>query len=428
MNTHFEWSETALFTPSLEEAPKQPSSEEAPKQPSVVHPTKILDPDGDLKIAVGADHSTDEHTFRVCSATMRRASPVWKAMLFGPWVEAKPKNGDPWSVKLPDDDPEALGVLLAIVHGQNQHELFPKFMTLELLYDILIVSDKYVFFFSCEDEDGKLVYDLSMQINDTSLMHSKLYGSPQDPDAFVRPDCHFGAPGLGGMLPNALSAVNSRVHKAKMGAKPRIYAEESERCFSKVIDFLYKSGLDRSSETGCQLQVEDNGNYDEDENDVDVFELCDNQVLGCILRSFYVSARQLPHLYVTNNPQWTIEVLLSIITEALNDVKPFPGHSYESLPHDGFQKLLDPIQFESDTTYDSEDEGSGTENHWGEYRWKEDRYSSKDYAEQLSKNRIFWDVCYSGIFESEDDEYYEYLSDDDAIYDSDSAATEGSRD
>jgi hypothetical protein len=61
-------------------------------------------------------------------------------MLFGPWIEAKPAQGD-WIVELPDDETETLNILLSIVHGRFQ--VVPKNITLGRLYDILIVTDKY---------------------------------------------------------------------------------------------------------------------------------------------------------------------------------------------------------------------------------------------------------------------------------------------
>ena len=76
----------------------------------------MVDAEGDLLLNVGAKLAgVKPWSFRVCSAALRRASAVWKSMLFGPWVEAKPAEGD-WTVNLPEDNPESFNVLLAIFH------------------------------------------------------------------------------------------------------------------------------------------------------------------------------------------------------------------------------------------------------------------------------------------------------------------------
>ncbi|KAB5545489.1 hypothetical protein GE09DRAFT_1060951 [Coniochaeta sp. 2T2.1] len=76
--------------------------------------TVYFDRDGDLRLEVGPE----EATYVVCSRTLSRASPVFKAMLYGSFAEAKP--ADPkktWIVKLPEDDPPALATLLNIMYG-----------------------------------------------------------------------------------------------------------------------------------------------------------------------------------------------------------------------------------------------------------------------------------------------------------------------
>lgn len=49
-----------------------------------------MDPDGDMLLRIGSEVNEPTSDFIVCSASLRRASPVWKAMLFGPWLESKP--------------------------------------------------------------------------------------------------------------------------------------------------------------------------------------------------------------------------------------------------------------------------------------------------------------------------------------------------
>ncbi|KAH6847179.1 hypothetical protein B0I37DRAFT_445473 [Chaetomium sp. MPI-CAGE-AT-0009] len=86
------------------------------------------------------------YRFRVCSRAMRRASPVWKAMLFGPWREREPDDGQDWVVRLPHDQPVAMAVLFAIAHGRL--ELVPQWRNNDLgayapISAILSAADKY---------------------------------------------------------------------------------------------------------------------------------------------------------------------------------------------------------------------------------------------------------------------------------------------
>ncbi|KAK8859641.1 hypothetical protein PGQ11_010375 [Apiospora arundinis] len=120
-------------------------------------PTKILDENGDLLLKVGTTKcvkslfgslsGSHSHvladTFRVCSRTMARASPVWKKLLFGGFAESKPKEGE-WKVTLPEDSPQAMSTLLGIVHAKFDAVPRPNGrITLTELYDITILTDKY---------------------------------------------------------------------------------------------------------------------------------------------------------------------------------------------------------------------------------------------------------------------------------------------
>jgi hypothetical protein len=99
--------------------------------------TVVVDPDGDLKLRASTT------SFKVCSATLRRSSPVWKAMLFGSREESKPtKNArEKWLIELPEDPPAALKIVLAIVHMQV--DTGPSALEIPLFADILVLSDKY---------------------------------------------------------------------------------------------------------------------------------------------------------------------------------------------------------------------------------------------------------------------------------------------
>ncbi|KAK4199184.1 hypothetical protein QBC40DRAFT_228378 [Triangularia verruculosa] len=151
---------------------------------------EIIDPDGDLFLHVGPasrqEYSTDEiefHVtrFQVCSATLRRASPFFKSMLFGPWVHSKPSDPDAtWVVDLPEDDDGAMEVILNILHGRfnkvprcdSTREDVPEGFTpypfdTDLLYDIVVAVDKYDLFHVVQPFLAKWVaYVSSQQVMD----------------------------------------------------------------------------------------------------------------------------------------------------------------------------------------------------------------------------------------------------------------------
>ncbi|KAK1775204.1 hypothetical protein QBC45DRAFT_335844 [Copromyces sp. CBS 386.78] len=108
-----------------------------------MRPTKIAkpDPDGDLTLNV-APRENGPCSFRVCSATLRRHSPVWKAMLFSPsWMESKPADGENWVVELPEDPAYPMEIILDIIHGR--FEGVPQTLGLKDLRDLLVLTNKY---------------------------------------------------------------------------------------------------------------------------------------------------------------------------------------------------------------------------------------------------------------------------------------------
>jgi hypothetical protein len=115
--------------------------------PAIV--TMDMDPDGDLILRVGSesdDPAAKITDFKVCSAALRRNSPVFKAMLYGPWTESKrlENSESQWVVSLPEDDPSGMEVILNIVHGN-----FDKVQATpgaRVLYDVVITADKYDMF------------------------------------------------------------------------------------------------------------------------------------------------------------------------------------------------------------------------------------------------------------------------------------------
>nr|XP_036579812.1 nuclear pore protein-like protein [Colletotrichum truncatum]KAF6787492.1 nuclear pore protein-like protein [Colletotrichum truncatum] len=99
-----------------------------------------VDPDGDLILRAGSQTAGPERSFRVCASALRRSSPVWKKMLFGPFKESKPAFGV-WQVSLPEDDAGALGILLHIVHANFL--LVSHKPSLAELYEVFRLANKY---------------------------------------------------------------------------------------------------------------------------------------------------------------------------------------------------------------------------------------------------------------------------------------------
>lgn len=109
---------------------------------NVYYMVRSFDDDGDLKLEVGQRAS--KQTFVVCSKALSRASKPFKTMLYGPYAESKPvsqTSSPEWTVTLPDDNPDALSVLLYIVHGI--FEKVPATVDRGQLFRITVLTDKY---------------------------------------------------------------------------------------------------------------------------------------------------------------------------------------------------------------------------------------------------------------------------------------------
>jgi hypothetical protein len=129
----------------LDDRMSSPSSEKQLATASSSHasielPTNYIDADGDLRLRVGSKTEGDVQDFVVCSRTMGRSSPVWKAMLFSGYKESRPMEGE-WVVSLPEEDPKALLTVLNIIHGRFAE--VPKNPPLGQLYRILVLTHKY---------------------------------------------------------------------------------------------------------------------------------------------------------------------------------------------------------------------------------------------------------------------------------------------
>ncbi|KAK4184391.1 hypothetical protein QBC35DRAFT_391772, partial [Podospora australis] len=133
-----------------------------------------IDEDGDLTLWARSpdwvENGRDlECLFLVDSRALRRASPVWKSMLYGGWAEGKPTDGSQWVVSLPEDDPRALKVLLQAAHSKvdDVDEDDP-----DVLFTTIILVDKY----DAMTLIGSWVYSYKKEIlNDGLTWHQRAF-------------------------------------------------------------------------------------------------------------------------------------------------------------------------------------------------------------------------------------------------------------
>ena len=97
-----------------------------------------FDTRGDLVINIGQPGHASFRSFRVCSRTLARISPVFDRMLYGSFAESKPPGAEDWVVNLPDDKPGALGLLLRIAHGE--FALVPRELSANSFYDLTVAA------------------------------------------------------------------------------------------------------------------------------------------------------------------------------------------------------------------------------------------------------------------------------------------------
>lgn len=119
------------------DASKAEPSPPVDSKPATV--TIVVDPDGNLYLDTEPVDNRP-YRFRVCSGAFHRQSPVWKAMLFGPWSESKPSsnNGEKWIVQLPEDPTRPMSFILRMIHGR--FDIVPDKIGLGDLYDILVLT------------------------------------------------------------------------------------------------------------------------------------------------------------------------------------------------------------------------------------------------------------------------------------------------
>ena len=109
------------------------------------HPEGAGTQEGEMMedVVAGSSESVRKVDMLVSSKYLMLASPVFKAMLQpGRYLEGtKLQSGGATVVDLPEDDPEALKILLSIVHAQTQD--LPTEVSLETMTGLSVLVDKY---------------------------------------------------------------------------------------------------------------------------------------------------------------------------------------------------------------------------------------------------------------------------------------------
>ncbi|KAF5510770.1 hypothetical protein CGCS363_v002497 [Colletotrichum siamense] len=102
--------------------------------------TVIVEEDGDLHLDVGREGG-EPTTYVVCSRALARHSPVFKAMLFGDFAEARPTEGSQWIVEVSEDNREMFPIFLNIVHGCFKD--VPTKLHIQELCALVVIVEKY---------------------------------------------------------------------------------------------------------------------------------------------------------------------------------------------------------------------------------------------------------------------------------------------
>ncbi|KAH6651278.1 hypothetical protein F5144DRAFT_525097 [Chaetomium tenue] len=97
-----------------------------------------FDDHGDLTLIVGEAQAN----FLVCSYSLRRVSATWYDRLYGSHSDPQDREGEhPWTICLPDDDPDAMRIILRVVHG-NLSEM-PAVLSMDMLCHLTATCDRH---------------------------------------------------------------------------------------------------------------------------------------------------------------------------------------------------------------------------------------------------------------------------------------------
>ncbi|KAI0857030.1 hypothetical protein F4860DRAFT_374879 [Xylaria cubensis] len=117
---------------------------------------ETLDTHGDMMLLVGRQKCTDVSCgnerqnkqpnailFRVNSTVVAGASPAFGLALYSPSAETAKEDGVKWTVRLPDDDPQAMRIIIHILYGYYPSTSSDEHMDLGQLLHLTVLADKY---------------------------------------------------------------------------------------------------------------------------------------------------------------------------------------------------------------------------------------------------------------------------------------------
>jgi hypothetical protein len=105
---------------------------------AVIAPTESFDDHGDLTLVVGEAQTR----FLVCSHSLRRVSTTWHDRLYGVSSNPKDREGaNGWVVRLPEGNPEAMRIILRVVHSDLSK--MPAAVSRRLLCHLTFLCDKH---------------------------------------------------------------------------------------------------------------------------------------------------------------------------------------------------------------------------------------------------------------------------------------------
>lgn len=97
-----------------------------------------FDDHGDLTLIVGETQTN----FLVCSYSLRRVSATWHDRLYGQRSDPRHREGKhPWTICLPDDNPDAMRIILRVVHGNLSG--MPAVLSMDMLCHLTATCDRH---------------------------------------------------------------------------------------------------------------------------------------------------------------------------------------------------------------------------------------------------------------------------------------------
>ena len=123
--------------------------------PRVPPTIEVFDPDGDMLLLVGKqicagtcsnsaqNKQPNAICFQVNSAIIAGASAAFGFVLYSPSAANATGNRVEWTVRLPDDDPQAMHTIINILYGHYPVTLSDEHVNLEQLFNLTMIADKY---------------------------------------------------------------------------------------------------------------------------------------------------------------------------------------------------------------------------------------------------------------------------------------------